>query len=227
MEFTPPAQRARFEALAESRAQDPSYEDVLQQLEGQAQGKFRAAEQLDPETQARLGRARGVAVGLRGRPLVSGMVARGQVGQGLAEQYRRMSGAPSESQFATTQRGATVGSRVLQQQGPQMAREAGERFGVGMKLGRVRQLAEKGQILFAISERILNSAAKQGILLNEQQATQAAIGVILAGIADHDWDQYRQGPESTTPGQVFGGERGHAGAGTTSFGPIGHEAPAI
>ena len=82
MEFIPPEQRARLEALAESRAQDPSYEDVLQQLEGQAQGKFRAAEQLDPETQARLDRARGVAVGLRGRPLVSGMVARGQVGQG-------------------------------------------------------------------------------------------------------------------------------------------------
>lgn len=167
------------------------YEDVIQDIEDKYQAGYREEEQLDPETQARLDKARGIGVGLRTRPLVSGMVARGQIGQGLAEQYRRMRSGDSASQFATSQRGATVGSRVLQQQGPQMAREAGERFGVGMSLARVHRLAKDGQVLFAVVDRVVEAAHKQGIQLSRQAATKLAITAILGKAAEHDWDQYR------------------------------------
>ena len=180
----------RMEQRFREKQAGPSYDDVRRMYTDEYQRRYREGEQLDPETQATLGRARAHAVGLRGRPLVAGRVARDQIQKGLAEQHRLTSGATPESRFATTQRGATLGSQVLKQQGPKMAAEAGQRFGVGMETARIHRLAKDGQTLFAVAERILDSAAAQGIMLAQEQATAMATAAIVAGIAEHDWSQY-------------------------------------
>ena len=144
--------------------------------------KYRSEEQLDPETMARMDSAVEKARSLRGRPLVAGMAARRMGEQGLQQQFAAMSGAPSERQHAATQQGATMGGRILGQQGQQMAGEAAARFGVGLRVAQARQQLESGQVMFALSERLKRFAASKGIQMNESQANlqamQAAIGMV-------------------------------------------------
>lgn len=142
----------------------------------------RVDEQLDPETAARMDKAVGTARGLRSRPLVAGMAARRMGEQGLQQQFAAMSGAPSEQQYAATQQGATMGGRILGQQGQQMAGEAGARFGVGLRLSQARQQLENGQVLSALAERLKNMLNAEGIAMNDKQALmqagQAAIAMM-------------------------------------------------
>ena len=144
--------------------------------------RYRAEEQLDPETMARMDSAVEKARSLRGRPLVAGMAARRMGEQGLQQQFAAMSGAPSERQHAATQQGATMGGRILGQQGQQMAGEAAARFGVGLRVAQARQQLESGQVMFALAERLKRFAAAKGIQMNESQArmqaAQVAIGMM-------------------------------------------------
>ena len=143
---------------------------------------YRTEEQLDPETMARMDSAVEKARSLRGRPLVAGMAARRMGEQGLQQQFAAMSGAPSERQHAATQQGATMGGRILGQQGQQMAGEAAARFGVGLRVAQARQQLESGQVMFALAERLKRFAAAKGIQMKESQANlqamQAAIGMM-------------------------------------------------
>ena len=140
----------------------------------------RAEEQLDPETMARMDSAVEKARSLRGRPLVAGMAARRMGEQGLQQQFAAMSGAPSERQHAVTQQGATMGGRILGQQGQQMAGEAAARFGVGLRVAQARQQLESGQVMFALSERLKRFAASKGIQMNESQANLQAMQAAIA-----------------------------------------------
>jgi hypothetical protein len=158
--------------------------------------KRRTDEQLDPETQARMDKAVETARDLRGRPLVSGMAARRMGEQGLQQQFAAMSGAPSAQQFAATQKGTTMGGRILGQQGQQMVGEAGSRFGVGLRLAQARQQLESGQVLNALAERLKNLLNAEGIAMNEQQALLQAGQAAIAMMGQMDFEKKPAAPNT-------------------------------
>jgi len=185
--------------------------------------RYRAEEQLDPETMARMDSAVEKARSLRGRPLVAGMAARRMGEQGLQQQFAAMSGAPSERQHAATQQGATMGGRILGQQGQQMAGEAAARFGVGLRVAQARQQLESGQVMFALAERLKRFAAAKGIQMNESQARMQAAQVAIGMMGQLK-------PEGTQPAGTTTPTTGHVGAsapGAPSLGPIQHTPPAM
>ena len=141
-------------------------------------------EQLDPSTQAQMNRAVASARGLRGRPLVSGMLAKKMGDDAAKRQFAAMRGAPPESQFAAAQKGATLGGTILQQQGGTMAREAKQRFDVGLRVSRARSQLESGQAVHALAERLKELAHKKGIQLNDSMAMQQAWVATVAMAAD-------------------------------------------
>ena len=156
----------------------------------------RVDEQLDPETAARMDKAVKTARDLRGRPLVAGMAARRMGEQGLQQQFAAMSGAPSERQYAATQQGATMGGRILGQQGQQMAGEAGARFGVGLRLSQARQQLENGQVLSALAERLKNMLNAEGIAMNDKQALMQAGQAAIAMMGQMDFEKKPAAPNT-------------------------------
>ena len=143
----------------------------------------RSGEALDPETVARLERARDLSVGLRTQPLIAATKARQMGEEGLAEQFRRMRGSSGAAGHAITQQGATMGRQILERQGPKMAQEAVGKFSIGMKVARGRRIAESGNVLSAVARRIKDAAFRQGIALSEKQALINAGSMIAAEIA--------------------------------------------
>ena len=159
----------------------------LQKAEGkssmEAPWAGRKKTDFDPETLARLSRGREHMVGLRDRPLVSGMKARIMGSRALGEQFAQMSGASPEKQAYLRGQGAGMGSKILQTYGPEMATEAVGTFAGGMTSARILQTAIQGNTLFWFTEKVKNAAARQGIAMNEETAKFAAIGIIAGEIA--------------------------------------------
>lgn len=155
------------------------------------------SENLDPETQARLGRSVEAARSLRGRPLISGMRAR-QVGQeGLRTQAAAMAGASPETRYAATRHGAGMGGKILGQYGTGMAGESVERFSLGTKMAQAASQLQQGQTLFALGERLRNYLADKGVQLNEQQARNMAISTAATFAASMSEDK-KQAPHEPT-----------------------------
>ena len=137
-----------------------------------------------------MGRAVESSRGLRDRPLVAGMAARKMSDDATKRQFAAMSGAPSESQFAAAQKGATLGGTILQQQGGTMAREAKQRFDVGLRMSRARSQLESGQSVYALAERLKELAHKKGIQLNEEMAMRQAVAATAAMAANMFADEW-------------------------------------
>jgi len=137
-------------------------------------------ERLDPETQAQMGRTVESARGLRGRPLVSGMLAKKMGDDAAKRQFAAMSGAPPEAQFAASQKGATLGGTILQQQGGKMVGEARQRFNVGLNAANAWAQLERGQAQSALMERLKRRADELGISLKGQASTWKGLGDVAA-----------------------------------------------
>jgi len=176
------------------------------------------SENLDPETQARLGRSVEAARSLRGRPLISEMRAR-QVGQeGLRTQAAAMAGASPETRYAATRHGAGMGGKILGQYGTSMAGESVERFSLGTKMAQAASQLQQGQTLFALGERLRNYLALKGVQLNEQQARNMAISA-AAGFAASMGGDEKQPPQSNSGANVFRHEPTGMDAGSTAPSP--------